>query len=132
MTDLNLRFLPWLRRGLARSIQADASANATVNFSFTVGGSTVSKTLRVRSAGDVIGIDPAQIIRTDPRPNLVDFEPNYFPTIEFATPDLPWMFTPTAPDGDRLLPWLTLVTVPEARCFKNTGTTLPRLPTTLP
>ncbi len=113
MTDLNLRFLPWLRRGLARSIQAGASANVTVNFSFIVGGSSVSKTLRVRSAGDVIGIDPAQIIRTDPRPNMVDFEPNYFPTIEFATPDLPWMFTPTAPDGDRLLPWLTLITVTE-------------------
>lgn len=113
MSDLNLRFLPWLRRGLARSIAAGTTdSSATVDFSFTVGGQAVQQSLRLRGPGDVVGIDPAQIIRVEPRPGTVDFEPNYFPAVEFATPDLPWMFTPAAPDADdHLLPWLTLVTV---------------------
>ena len=103
MTDLNLRFLPWLRRGLARSIQA-GDGYATMQFSLKVGGELVSQTLRVRSPGDVVGIDPTQVVRTDPRPGTVHFEPNYFPAIEFAMPDLPWLFTPAAPDGEKLLP----------------------------
>ena len=112
MSDLNLRFLPWLRRGLARSIPASTDSAATIAFSLKVGGGLVEQSLRMRGPGDVVGIDPAQIIRVEPRPGTTDFEPNYFPAVEFATPDLPWMFTPTAPDADNhLLPWLALVTV---------------------
>lgn len=116
MSDLNLRFLPWLRRGLARSVATGTTdSSATIAFSLKVGGQMVKQTLRMRGPGDVVGIDPAQVIRVEPRPGTQDFEPNYFPAIEFATPDLPWMFTPTGPDADNhLLPWLTLITVSEA------------------
>jgi hypothetical protein len=113
MSDMNLRFLPWLRRGLARSVQAGTTDSfATVAFSLKVGGEPVAQSLRMRGPGDVVGIDAAQITRLEPQPGTTDFEPNYFPCVEFVTPDLPWMFTPTAPDADdHLLPWLTLVTV---------------------
>ncbi len=128
MTDLNLRFLPWLRRGLARSVSAGAGdAYATLGVSFKIGGSSVSQSLRMRGPGDVIGIDPAQVLRVDPHSGTVDFEPNYFPCVEFVLPDLPWMFTPSAPDGDKLLPWLTLVTVSDGLGSITTGHPLPVL-----
>ena len=57
--------------------------------------------------GHVIGIDPRQIVRTDPAPGSRDFEPNYFPLIEFDEPTLPWLFTPAGADAQaRLRPWL--------------------------
>jgi hypothetical protein len=41
-----------------------------------------------------------------------DFEPNYFPAIEFDRPDFPWLFTPAkANDKGRLRPWICLVVV---------------------
>jgi hypothetical protein len=32
--------------------------------------------VRLYGPGDVIGIDPQQVVRTDPRPQTSDFEPN--------------------------------------------------------
>jgi len=56
-------------------------------------------------SADVVGIDARQVIRTDPRPNTSDFEPNCFPSIEFDRVDFPWLFTPAAANSqDRLRP----------------------------
>jgi hypothetical protein len=80
-----------------------------------------------------VGIDAGQIIRDEPRPGTLHFEPNYFPAVEFATPDLPWMFTPTAPDADdHLLPWLTLITVSEELATIETRANLPLPVLTVP
>ena len=51
--------------------------------------------------GDVVGIDPRHIIRTEPRDFTVNYEPNYLCGIEFDAPDFPWLFTPAAPKGDQ-------------------------------
>ena len=60
----------------------------------------------------MLGVDPQLIVRTDPRPNSSDVEPNYLPAIEFDPPDLPWLFTPASAGGnERLRPWLVLVCV---------------------
>ena len=59
--------------------------------------------------GDVIGIDPRHIIRTEPRDFTVNFEPNYLCGIEFDAADFPWLFTPAAPNGNKLRPWLVLI-----------------------
>ena len=68
--------------------------------------------LSLYGPGDVLGIDPQLIVRTDPRPNSSDVEPNYLPAIEFDPPDLPWLFTPRSAGGnERLRPWLVLVCV---------------------
>ena len=40
---------------------------------------------------------------------VTNFEPNYLAAIEFYDEDFPWRYTPAAPDGRRLLPWLALV-----------------------
>ena len=43
-----------------------------------------------------------------------DFPPHLLAAIEFDRPDFPWLFTPAAPDGDRLRPWIVLVCRHEA------------------
>ncbi|HJZ81721.1 MAG TPA: hypothetical protein VKD91_15295, partial [Pyrinomonadaceae bacterium] len=68
--------------------------------------------VRLYGPGDVTGLDTQQVIRTEPRNLATDFEPNYFPAIEFDRPDLPWMFTPAKADSaNRLRPWLCLIVV---------------------
>jgi hypothetical protein len=59
--------------------------------------------------GDITGIDPRVIIRTEPRALTVNFEPNYLCGMEFDSPDFPWLFTPAAASGDRLHPWVALL-----------------------
>ena len=63
--------------------------------------------------GDVLGIDPRQIVRTEPTAGTTDFEPNYFAHLELGEAALPWLFTPAAPDlaADQLRPWCVLVVV---------------------
>jgi hypothetical protein len=118
-----LRFVPWLRRGLASSVPraAAASVSARAGFGVTLRVSRdaavedVTTTVRLFGPGDVLQIDPRQIIRTEPRPLSQDFEPNYLAAVEFDSPELPWLFTPdpTPPAGDagRLTPWIALVVV---------------------
>lgn len=60
---------------------------------------------------DITGYDTEKMhARIEPKPNIGDFEPNYFPFIEYRGPDFLWRFTPEAPpSGKGLTPWLTLV-----------------------
>ncbi|GII97468.1 FG-GAP repeat domain-containing protein [Sinosporangium siamense] len=123
-----LRFLPWVRDGVAAGLGrsgplviATPPARATVTVGVTVhGGPTgpFSPTTKavLHGPGDVTGLDPRQIIRTYPAPGADGVEPTGFAFVEFDRPDLPWAFTPAAPDPEgRLRPWLTLVVVPESR-----------------
>ena len=119
MSDARYRFLPWSRRGLAARVptedaptkvlapRAKVSVGLTVT---TIAEQTVD--LSLYGPGDVIGVDPRMIVRTDPRPLSADVEPNYMPLIEFDPPDFPWMFTPARADtSDRLRPWCVLIVV---------------------
>ena len=116
-------FLAWARRGIGASYnQPDnngtlpdrATLNVQVSVSAQQGSTTIVDNSTVRNVqlfgpGDIIGLDPRHIIRTEPRNFTVNFEPNYLCGIEFDSPDLPWLFTPAAPNGDRLRPWLALI-----------------------
>ena len=118
-------FLPWVRQGAAAAINVadtlgsnmrgavDLKATLAIN---SVPGDPI--TVRLRGPADVVGIDPNEIVRVDPKPNTTDFEPNYFPGIEFDRPDFPWLFTPAkAGENAKLRPWLCLVVVRAAgRC----------------
>jgi hypothetical protein len=112
-------FLPWVRQGAAAAINVadslgpnmrgavDLKATLAIN---SVAGDPI--TVRLRGPADVVGIDPNEIVRVDPKPNTTDFEPNYFPGIEFDRPDFPWLFTPAkAGENAKLRPWLCLVVV---------------------
>ena len=115
----NLSFLPWIRQGAAGAIGvvdtlgSAQPAVADVSVALNVNARPLPQVpLRLRGPADVIGIDRNQVVRTDPRPNTTDFEPNCFPSIEFDRADFPWLFTPAkANTNGQLRPWLCLVVV---------------------
>lgn len=125
----SIAFLSWARQGLAGKLLREGSS--------TLAGGRLQLPLRlhvVAGSGprtltdsalidmpvsfhgptDVVGIDARQVIRCEPVALASNFEPNLFASIEFDRPDLPWMFSPTAPlTGalDRWKPWITLIVV---------------------
>ena len=115
----NYVFLPWVRQGAAAGIQTTdmtphqaAVVSVTVKLRINNTPPDVQRQVRLFGPGDIIGIDPQQVIRTEPRHLSTDFEPNYFPAIEFDRPDFPWLFTPAkADDANKLRPWLCLIVV---------------------
>jgi len=127
MTELaNYYFVPSLRQGLAAAIpENDEQGNAVVftnraHFSIDVAvngigfntSETLQKNVELYGPGDIIGFDARAVSRTDPRNNVGDFEPNYFPMIEFASdPDFPWRYTAKQFDSGsgNLEPWITLI-----------------------
>ena len=117
MTNATLSFLPWVRQGAAAAIanadtlDATPAAVASVSPQMTLNGMAVTTTgIRLRGPGDAVGIDPNQVIRTDPRAGTNDFESNCFASVEFDRPDLPWLLTPArANSAKQLRPWLCLV-----------------------
>jgi hypothetical protein len=124
------RFMPWTRRGLARSHQNpdDGHSPLAVRPKVNVGLTLKAKqdgnaaadvsgniNLALYGPGDVIGIDPRLIVRTDPKPNITNFEPNYLAVIDFDPPDFPWLLTPAKANNDHhLRPWLVLVVLDRA------------------
>jgi hypothetical protein len=118
-TTASLTFLPWVRQGVAAAITAVDTLTAkqpgvvNLNAALTVNTSpTLPVSVSLRGPADVVGIDANQVVRTDPRPGSVDFEPSYFPLVEFDRPDFPWLFTPASADANsKLRPWLCLVVV---------------------
>ena len=136
MAASTYRFLPWARRGLADRI-ADADngaplpARAKVDVGITI--SNVGETpyaLHLYGPGDVIGVDPRMIVRTEPRSASSDAEPNYFALIEFDPPDFPWLFTPAkAGINERLRPWCVLIVVDLERVDPPSTETGKLLPT---
>src|SRR5438045_3367536 len=107
-------FLAWVRSGLAAAADnpAGAALRATATIHVTVQGDgvaakTVDKTVTLRGPGDVIGLDSTEIVRRVPSPDAFNVEETFFAHIEFNRPELPWLFSPYAPDADnRLRPWL--------------------------
>lgn len=129
-------FLPWLRQGLASTIRrednlgtgAGQGERASVFISLKVNGeaSFVSRTVQIAGPGDVIGISPRAVVRTEPRNWVTDFEPNYLSFVEFYDEDFPWRFTParaverdnagnpvSSPQQTRLRPWIVVVALEE-------------------
>ena len=114
-------FLRWLRTGIAASLgpqSATATASrASIAVGIEVEGTDLpprvgSVNLGVLGPQDVTGLDARQVVRTFPVAGAVDFEPTFFPHVEFSRPDLPWLFTPFGPAANHTLrPWLGLVVV---------------------
>jgi hypothetical protein len=127
----NYHFLAWSRRGIGASANNVDSGSlpdrTTLNvqlFLQVQGGvapnpvSAPPVTVQVFGPGDVTGVDARMVIRTEPRQFTVNFEPNYLCGIEFDSPDFPWLFTPAAPNGDRLHPWVALIVLKTADEFQ--------------
>jgi hypothetical protein len=116
-------FLPWLRRGISNQIDSAAgpgAARAAVTVTLAVQSEEARRDLpavivRLVAPGDVTGIQARQIIRTEPRAGVSDFESNYLAAIDFYDEDFPWRYSPVAPDtaSRRLPPWIVLVVLKE-------------------
>ncbi len=136
------QFLPWLRAGLASSISDRAvdgmapgdTTSISVAVTLRAGGvkdfneAVPSPAIRLRGPGEVVGIDPALIVRHDPEPGTADAESTYLSLVEFSEPDFPWRYTPAAASGGRLQPWIVLVVVEEREGVWLENTLTGRLP----
>ncbi len=133
MSDVLARyaFLPWMRRGLSAKIEEVENFNnfttppaggwtlerpeidVRVNIAAKKSGSTtddfVDQSISLVGPGDIIGIDNRVVVKTEPRNWITNYEPNFFPYLEFYEEDFPWRYTPAAPIGHKLRPWLVLV-----------------------
>lgn len=111
--------LPWVRRGGSTALAqpdtngADQPGIASATVTLEVNGAVpVPMDVALMGPGHVTAVSAAQVIRTDPTPGSVVFEPNYVALVEFDEPSLPWLFTPArAAAQGRLRPWLCLVVV---------------------
>ncbi|WP_034594562.1 hypothetical protein [Hamadaea tsunoensis] len=114
--------LSWVRDGLAgRLTEVDPGsgpvpARATLATGLTVNGAAVTgPRLALHGPGDVTGVDPRQVVRTDPAPGAKNFEATHYALVEFDDPGLPWRLTPAAAHPDKgLRPWLVLIVVDTA------------------
>ena len=123
-------FLSWSRQGIGNHVRESdldeaVTARASIDVSLRITAERLNGTSAVEDLpprdvllygpGDVIGIDPKAIVRSEPRNWITNFESNYVPFVEFYDEDFPWRYTPAKPseDGGRLRPWLTLVVLRE-------------------
>lgn len=114
-------FLPWLRQGLANSITTASKTRGQFKVSIAINGSgsttgnspSVSKDVSLYGPGDITGIESSVIFKIEPHDWITNFEPNYLPYIEFYDEDFPWRYTPAAPNGHQLRPWIMLVVLKE-------------------
>jgi hypothetical protein len=130
-------FLPWARNGLGVFIResdpgAPGAVRGTIDVTLRVTGTQldgnetslpIPKAVELYGPGDVIGIDPKAIVRSEPRHWITNFEPNYMPFVEFYDEDFPWRYTPAkpSPDNRRLRPWLTLLVLVEGEFDDRRG-----------
>ncbi|GAB3960420.1 hypothetical protein GCM10027614_82240 [Micromonospora vulcania] len=112
-------YLPWVRAGLVATVTnpdpLSGALPARTTFQVTAEadtGDSQSVDIRLMGPGDVTAIDPGLVTGTQPTDGAIEVEPNYFCVAELPSADLPWMFTPAAPNQDRLRPFLVLVVVP--------------------
>jgi hypothetical protein len=97
---------------LSSNLQSRVSLG--VKLRLNTGDETNKVQMRMLGPGDVTGFDSRQVIRTIPQHLTPEFEPNYFPAIEFDRPDFPWLFTPASANSKKQLrPWICLVVVPK-------------------
>ena len=122
MSELQYNFISCVRKGIANEIK-DLSADKTrpivpVSFDLQAKDTTIATInksgdlIQLFAPSDILGYDTNKLhIRSEPKPNIGDFEPNYFPFIEFKAADFLWRFTPQAiaKDAKGLIPWITLL-----------------------
>src|SRR5438093_880992 len=97
-TDLaEYHFLSYVRRGAAAALSVPDSLSGPIAYRGSIATSLVLESaanglresdqanvnVQVDGPGDVVGIDPRHILRTEPRDGAANFEPNYFAAIEF-------------------------------------------------
>lgn len=124
MSNTRYYFLPSVRQGLAVAIKegADAAHRAQIDVILRAAArkkgaqgedsEDITQALQLYGPGDILGFHHERIVvRHHPEPDVGDFEPNYFPCIEFADADFVWRFTADKAEDQtgKLTPWITLI-----------------------
>ena len=118
----NYTFSAWLRKGIANRITepdnlgAGASAikeRSNVPIDVLLNGENIHNEFALIGPGDIIGINPQIVVRTEPVNGVANFEPNYLAFIEFYDEDFLWRYTPARANGDKLRPCLALLVLKE-------------------
>lgn len=127
------QFHSWARKGISANITetddlgGGGSAlieRAEVPISVKLNGNALAKHFALLGPGDIIGINRDMIIRTEPLNWITDTEPNYLAFMEFYDEDFPWRYTPAAPQGEKLRPWIFLLVLKEGE-FERTKRQIP-------
>ena len=111
---MKLVFLPHVREGIVPTATAGARAHASVGVRLESPGRQardVTRAMTLLGPGDVVAIEPRQVLRVTPSSGTRDAEPEFFPSIEFDAPDLLWTYSPLVPTGTRVLPWIALIVI---------------------
>ena len=90
-------------------------------------GSVKGPDMRLLGPGDVAGLAPGTVIRTDPPPSALDVEGNYLAVAEVVPAELPWVLTPAKAAAGRLRPWFVLVVLEAATAPVRPGKPLPTI-----
>ncbi|HEX2062617.1 MAG TPA: hypothetical protein VHK90_17890 [Thermoanaerobaculia bacterium] len=118
ITVARYTFSSWLRKGIGNRItevdHLGGGASATkersnVPIDVVLNSAAVHKEFALLGPGDIIGINPHVVVRTEPLRWITNFEPNYLAFVEFYDEDFLWRYTPAKANGDRLRPWLALL-----------------------
>ncbi len=111
---MKLVFLPPVREGITPTSSAAARAQVPVTVQLESAGRPprgITQVMPLIGPGDMLAIEPRQVLRVTPAAGTRDAEPDFFPAIEFDAPDLPWAYSPMVTAGTRLLPWIVLIVV---------------------
>lgn len=127
------QFHSWARKGIASNITegddlgvgtSSVLERAEVPIGVALNGAGQSKTFSLIGPGDIVGINSDMVVRTEPLNWIADFEGNYLSFIEFYDEDFAWRYTPAAPSGTRLRPWIFLLVLKEGE-FERTARRVP-------
>lgn len=123
ITVAKYTFGSWLRKGIGGRINKVDNlgngapsdiARAKVDIPVIINeGASIGKSFEMLGPGDIIGVNSAMVVRTEPLNWITNFEPNYLPFIEFYDEDFLWRYTPASANGDNLRPWLSLIVLKE-------------------
>ncbi len=107
-------FAPYALTGLSAAMQTPASGSrasthVTLPLTDDKGGTDeAEQDVTLYGPGDVLGIDPGQIVRRYPSPGSTNAEETFHAHIELDRPELPWAFSART-KGDQMPAWLALV-----------------------
>lgn len=114
LTLASFDFVPYALTGLAAAMRTpDAGLRSSTHVTLPLtddkgGAAAAEQDITLYGPGDVLGIDPGQIVRRYPPPGSTNAEETFHAHIEFDRPELPWAFSASTP-GERMSAWLALV-----------------------
>jgi hypothetical protein len=124
-------FSSWLRKGIGTKISETDNLGAgssptkerpTVPVEVTINTLTVHKNFSLLGPGDIIGINPAMVVRTEPKHLITNFEPNYLAFIEYYDEEFAWRYSPAKANDRKLRPWIALIVLKEDEFTADTKT----------